>query len=106
MFKALIATVLLSTLTFQAQVKPSAKAPPGTQVITSFDGNHTVIGWLEVFPFESKIFHNTRMIRVLLPANYLSPHNALRRYPVLYMQDGQELFDKATGPTGSWAMAD
>ncbi len=106
MCKALIATVLLSALTFQAQVKPSAKAPPGTQVITSFDEDHTVIGWLEVFPFESKIFHNTRMIRVLLPANYLSPHNALRRYPVLYMQDGQALFDKASSPNGEWDMDD
>src|SRR5579863_9098279 len=107
MFKALIATsALLAALSLQAQIKPSAKAPPGTQVITSFDRDHAVIGWLEIFPFESKIFHNTRMIRVLLPANYLSPHNAARAYPVLYMQDGQELFDKATGPNGEWDMDD
>ena len=106
MIRPLIAAIILcSILRVQAQVKPSAKAPPGTTVITSFDQDHTVIGWLEVFPFESKIFHNTRMLRVLVPANYLSPHNALRSYPVLYMQDGQNLFDAATSAGhGEWHM--
>jgi len=105
MFKALVTTsALLAALALQAQVKPSAKAPPDTKVITSFDPDHTVIGWLEVFPFESKILHNTRTIRVLLPANYLSPHNAYRYYPVLYMQDGQQLFDKTISPDGEWHM--
>ena len=51
---------------------------------------------LEVIPFTSKIFHNTRMLRVLIPGNYWSPHNKLRKYPVLYLQDGQNLFEKAT----------
>ncbi len=35
------------------------KGPPGTITITSFDKDHTVVGWLEIVPFESKIFHNT-----------------------------------------------
>jgi predicted alpha/beta superfamily hydrolase len=85
----------------------SPLAPPGTKVITSFDRDHNVVGWLEIFPFESKILHNTRMIRVLVPANYLSPHNAHRAYPVLYMQDGQNLFDEATSTGhGEWQMDD
>ena len=75
---------------------------PGTTTITSFDKDHTVVGWLEVIPFESKIFHNTRMLRVLVPANYFSPRNAHRSYPVLYMQDGQNLFDEATSNSGEW----
>ena len=105
--RALLAAIILcSALPSVAQIKPSAKAPPGTQVITSFDPNHAVVGWLEIFPFESKILHNTRMIRVLLPANYLSPHNAARTYPVLYMQDGQNLFDEATAAHGEWQMDD
>ena len=89
----------------QAQQKSSGKAPnvtPGTSTITSFDKDHTVVGWVEIIPFESKIFHNTRMLRVLVPANYFSPHNARRSYPVLYMQDGQNLFDEATSNTGEW----
>lgn len=105
MIRVLIATILLcSVFRLQAQVKPSDKAPPGTTVITSFDKDHTVIGWLEIVPFESKIFHNTRMLRVLVPANYLAPHNAHRSYPVLYMQDGQNLFDEATAAHGEWHM--
>jgi predicted alpha/beta superfamily hydrolase len=104
MTRAVIAAILLGPMLHaQAQVKPSAKAPAGTTVITSFDQDHTVVGWLEVFPFESKILHNRRMIRVLVPANYLSPHNALRTYPVLYMQDGQDLFDETTSAGhGEW----
>ena len=42
------------------------------------------------------------MLRVLVPANYFSPHNAHRSYPVLYLQDGQNLFDEASSPQGEW----
>ncbi len=90
----------------QPQPRSKVKTPPGyvpgVTTITSFDKDHTVIGWLEIVPFESKIFHNTRMLRVLLPANYFSPHNAHRTYPVLYMQDGQNLFDEKTSHSGEW----
>ena len=57
---------------------------------------------LEITPFTSKIFHNTRMLRVWLPANYGSPRNAHRSYPVLYMHDAQNLFDDATSNSGEW----
>src|ERR1700730_2543597 len=77
--------------------------PPVT-TITSFDKDHTVIGWMEIIPFDSKIYHATRILRVLVPANYFSPHNARRSYPVLYMQDGQNLFDKVTSFSGEWQM--
>ena len=103
----LLATSLAVTAPLTAQNgKPKSKAQsantPGVTTITSFDKDHTVIGWLEIVPFESKIFHNTRMLRVLVPANYFSPHNAHRSYPVLYLQDGQSLFDEATSPQGEW----
>ncbi len=100
----LAATPLLAQKSANRGTSPLA--PPGTKVITSFDQDHNVVGWLEIFPFESKILHNTRMIRVLVPANYLSPHNAHRSYPVLYMQDGQNLFDEATAAHGEWQMDD
>ena len=74
---------------------PSATQAPAEK-------EHTVLGVLEITPFTSKIFHNTRMLRVWLPANYGSPHNAHRTYPVLYMQDGQNLFDEATSDAGEW----
>jgi predicted alpha/beta superfamily hydrolase len=86
----------------KAKTKTPAGYIPNVTTITSFDKDHTVIGWLEIFPFESKIFHNTRMLRVLVPANYFSPHNAHRSYPVLYLQDGQNLFDDVTSEHGEW----
>lgn len=103
----LLATCLVSTVLLTAQSKHHAKPEspenqPGVTTITSFDTHHSVVGWLEIVPFQSKIFHNTRMLRVLVPANYASPHNRRRSYPVLYLQDGQQLFDLATSPGGEW----
>jgi predicted alpha/beta superfamily hydrolase len=89
-----------------AKPKAKTKTPPGyipnVTTITSFDKDHTVIGWLEIIPFESKIYHTTRTLRVLVPANYFSPFNRTRSYPVLYLQDGQNLFDDVTSHNGEW----
>ncbi len=46
---------------------------------------------LESVELESEIFGNSRRLRVLLPPGY--DEAADRRYPVLYMLDGQTLFD-------------
>ena len=54
---------------------------------------HTVTGVVENFELTSKIFENTRTIRVLLPPGYSDEANKDKRYPVLYMLDGQNLFD-------------
>ena len=56
----------------------------------------SVVGDLEIRPFASKIFHNTRMLRVWLPPGYKSPEHRNDRYPVLYLNDGQNLFDACT----------
>ena len=42
-----------------------------------------------------------RTIRVYLPPSY---QQGKRRYPVLYMHDGQNLFDDATSYIGEWAV--
>ncbi len=98
--------LISSSLAAQQPHKPKPKSLPGQEpgitTITSFDKDHSVIGWLEIVPLESKIYHSTRMLRVLVPANYFSPHNRRRSYPVLYMQDGQNLFDDATSHSGEW----
>ena len=65
-----------------------AATPPATGYCTS-----TASGDLRVHRLESRIFGNTRQIRVLLPPGYDAPENAERRYAVLYMLDGQNLFD-------------
>ncbi|MGB8328401.1 MAG: alpha/beta hydrolase-fold protein [Steroidobacteraceae bacterium] len=53
----------------------------------------TVSGDLRLHALDSSIFGNTRTIRVLLPPGYDAPENRARRYPVLYLLDGQNLFD-------------
>ncbi len=45
--------------------------------------------------FHSRFLENDRDITVLLPSSYDSPETASRRYPVLYLQDGNNLFDPA-----------
>ena len=53
----------------------------------------TVDGDLHVHTLKSAIFGNERKVRVLLPAGYGDAANKDRRYPVLYMLDGQNVFD-------------
>jgi len=48
--------------------------------------------------FASPQLHNSRALRIFLPASY--SENSAKRYPVLYMQDGQNLFDAKTSPYG------
>jgi predicted alpha/beta superfamily hydrolase len=57
-------------------------------------------GDLRLHEFHSRIFRNTRFLRVWLPPGYDDPENAGRRYPVLYLNDGQNLFEAATSFTG------
>lgn len=57
-------------------------------------------GDLRLHEFHSRIFHNTRFLRIWLPPGYDDPQNAVRRYPVLYLNDGQNLFESATSFTG------
>ena len=53
----------------------------------------TATGDLRLHTLQSQVFRNSRQIRVLLPDGYDAPENKDRRYPVLYMLDGQNLFD-------------
>jgi predicted alpha/beta superfamily hydrolase len=59
-----------------------------------------VTGDLRLLTFSSKVFGNTRTLRVLLPDGYDDPANRGTRYAVLYLADGQNLFDPATGVFG------
>ncbi len=60
----------------------------------------SVTGDLRLHEFPSKIFRNKRILRVWLPPRYEAPENGARHYPVLYMNDGQNLFENATSFTG------
>jgi predicted alpha/beta superfamily hydrolase len=55
-------------------------------------------GNLWLHEVNSQVFGNTRLVRVWLPPDYGSSGAA--RYPVLYLNDGQNLFDPATAFAG------
>ncbi len=59
-----------------------------------------VVGDLRLHTFTSKVFANVRTLRVLLPEGYDLQENRNRRYAVLYLADGQNLFDPATSVFG------
>ncbi|QBE64683.1 alpha/beta hydrolase-fold protein [Pseudoduganella lutea] len=50
--------------------------------------------------FASPQLGNTRKLRIWLPAGY--DRNPGKRYPVLYMHDGQNLFDQKTAYSTEW----
>jgi len=62
--------------------------------------NESVTGDLRLHEFHSRIFRNTRMLRVWVPPRYDAPDNLARHYPVVYLNDGQNLFDRATAFAG------
>jgi len=53
-------------------------------------------GDLEIQEFRSDVFDNARKLRVLVPPGYSDQRNLERLYPVLYLNDGQNLFDICT----------
>jgi predicted alpha/beta superfamily hydrolase len=63
---------------------------------------HTVTGDMKVLPAVwSPQLGNRRDILVHLPPSYGTGE---RRYPVIYMQDGQNLFDRATSFAEEWGV--
>jgi enterochelin esterase-like enzyme len=53
------------------------------------------VGDLRLHEFHSHVFRNTRFLRVWLPTGYEDAENSQRYYPVLYLNDGQNLFEAA-----------
>ena len=69
--------------------------------------NPNVVGDLRIHEFSSHIYRNRRNLRVWLPPGYHLPENSAQRYPVFYLNDGQNLFDPATSFTGvEWQVDD
>jgi enterochelin esterase-like enzyme len=58
------------------------------------------IGDLRLHEFPSRVFRNTRYLRIWLPPGYDGAGNAGRHYPVLYLNDGQNLFETSTAFAG------
>lgn len=57
-------------------------------------------GDLRLHEFRSRFFRNTRFLRVWLPPGYDDAENSVTLYPVLYLNDGQNLFEPSTSFTG------
>src|SRR4051812_45926316 len=68
--------------------------PPGVIRAESATGD------LRLHEFRSRIFHNSRFLRVWLPPGYDESQNGARRYPVLYLNDGQNLFESLSSFNG------
>lgn len=60
---------------------------------------HTYSDNISTFTIHSPQLHTDRKIWVYLPEGYT---NKSKSYPVLYMHDGQNLFDKSTAFSGEW----
>ncbi|HTW58403.1 MAG TPA: alpha/beta hydrolase-fold protein [Terriglobales bacterium] len=68
-------------------------APEGTPGVIRAQ---SATGDLRLHEFRSRTFRNTRFLRVWLPPEYDDSANDSRRYPVLYLNDGQNLFEPST----------
>jgi enterochelin esterase-like enzyme len=75
---AIITALLAATSTASGQVK-DRQAPIRSRV--------------ESLQLTSKVFNNTRTLRVLLPPGYHDKKNAGKRYPVFYLNDGYAVFN-------------
>ena len=93
LFRLVLVAGLALTGAAAAQQPPVANGAPPAGV-----------GRLETDTLTSTVFGNTCLLRVWLPPGYDAPENRARRYPVLYLNDGQNLFDSATAVFGggSW----
>jgi pullulanase len=88
-------TLFINLLILGIPGEATLKAEAPTQACKS-----TVTGTLETVPFESKVYGDKRLMRVWLPTGYSSSKTSAKRYPVLYLFDAQDLFDRCTSRPG------
>ena len=62
---------------------------------------HTVVGTLRIVQVPAAGPQGARTVRVWLPPGYDDAAAQQARFPVLYLQDGQNCFDRATSAYGS-----
>jgi predicted alpha/beta superfamily hydrolase len=75
--------------------------PTTRKLKTKADGSASLpvqAGNLWLHELNSRVFGNTRLLRVWLPPDY--DGWGANRYPILYLNDGQNLFDPATAFAG------
>jgi enterochelin esterase-like enzyme len=89
-------------MTIRANTLPMGKIQQIRNAATVSEGLRATgaTGDLRLHEFRSRVFRNTRFLRVWLPPGYDEAENAGRHYPVLYLNDGQNLFEAATSYAG------
>jgi predicted alpha/beta superfamily hydrolase len=86
--------VLIAATALAVAVVPALAAAQDTTPATpTAPCRSTVTGDVRLHDLHSRIFGNSRKVRVLVPPGYDAADARERRYPVLYMLDGQNLFD-------------
>jgi enterochelin esterase-like enzyme len=81
---------------FALAIGTACGAQPPVPTQTATDCKSTVVGELQKRTFTSTTFGDTQTLRIWLPPGYGDPANAQKHYPVLYMMDGENLFDACT----------
>jgi len=87
MKRAMLSVVLMLVAACAGAEEKRHTAGPGVQPLSA--------------PMAMPGLDRQRGVRVYLPPGYAT---STRRYPVLYMHDGQNLFDEATGFAGEWGV--
>jgi predicted alpha/beta superfamily hydrolase len=75
------------------EIQQMERQNPAAQSAADFIRGESATGDLRLHKFYSRVFRNTRFVRVWLPPGYDDAANAGRRYPVFYLNDGQNLFE-------------
>lgn len=88
---------LQSDTTLVCDIIAWKKASEATIPVSTASPNVQILDTAFVIPQ----LNRKRTIRIYLPAGY---QNSTKRYPVLYMQDGQNLFDVTTAGFGEWGI--
>lgn len=83
-------TVLMLTIEGWSEGKPREIMHTATPEVHILDSN-----------FHIPQLNRNRRVWIYLPKGY---HESKEKYPVLYMHDGQNLFDAATSPFGEWGV--
>lgn len=79
------------------EIQPAADEKPDNTGVIRVEA---ASGDLRLHRFTSRIFRNQRFLRVWLPPGYDDAANQGSRYPVLYLNDGQNLFEASTSFAG------
>lgn len=98
---AITSTAAASLATSSASSSAAIVAKPWAEVLSP-EQSHTIQGDVSIIAnFPMPQLNRSRRIWIYLPAGY---QDNQVRYPVLYMHDGQNIFDDATSFVGEWGV--